>query len=606
MTAWRGRIDDLGVAARGDMWMDWRLGRLPDGGECLLTVLARGGVMLLHPGRGIAIQVQAERPIASGWGMCQDSRGGIWHTDYGQRGPASLFHWDASGRQSRFIADLPVRYVMAIEALPDGSLVTGSSTTPTLLRSRDGQTWSALAHWSGGGAKVLRYASDGVLYALTSEQDQELVLAISPSGAVSEVCRIRLTNPVDWHHVLKLDRAGVAQVYDPDLGAWRRVVDGQAEPIPALPTGLTRVQQWPCIGVADTGVIAPLVFEDGSRVVSLHERRMQWRDAAGALHTWDIPRQDSPLRIFSVAAGLGRIWGGTFIPLSLFSYQPDHGGFETLGNPTRSSSGEIYSIVASGERLLLGSYAHASVTAVWPHQPTPAGVRARELGLIQDSPLLHRPRSATVDRLGVAYFAANDSKGHGACSAVAAVLPDSDQLERWPLPGIELSAIAALPGRGQLLAAYRAQDDPQLRVAILDFPNRRFLVQTRLLRDQGSITAMLMLPDGTAVLQHDYRASLIHFDPRPGAFKPLAEPLELHMGDLCHNSLALHPSGGVLGLSNRCVFAVDLHARRADVVAEYEDLAAGNFYRFGLAPGDAGDWYFGNGPQLMRLRSAAK
>ena len=56
----------------------------------------------------------------------------------------------------------------------------------------------------------------------------------------------------------------------------------------------------------------------------------------------------------------------------------------------------------------------------------------------------------------------------------------------------------------------------------------------------------------------------------------------------------------------RRVFSVDRGLTNKAVVAEYEDHADMNGYRFGFVRGPDGHLYFPNGPHLMRVGLASR
>jgi hypothetical protein len=613
MTSSCANVEDLGSPARGDQWMDWRVARLPAGGQGYVGVLSRGGLMFLDLRGGSARQIGPDPPLDCGWSFCQTPDGTCWHADMGSRQGADLYRCDADGDRSQRVLRLPVRHVMALAATSDGAIWFGPATRSELWRLEPGSLKSELAaRWSdAGGARRILAGRDGWLYLLTDRQDHQRVLAVSPAGQVQVVLDIRPWQAVLWHDTLLQDAAGdvfVQCIDQPEVRRWWRLHEGEARPLSQRPPSLVKVDLWPGVGLAATGCTVARL-DDGSSLRAVHDREVWWRDAAGRDHHLLLRRRDLPLRLFSVAVSGRTVWGGTFIPLTLFGYEIDSGQARTLGNPTRSSSGEIYRIVPAGGDLYLGGYANASITRYRPgdrlEEPrwnpgSAPDCNPRELGLVGEEPWLHRPRAATVDALGRIYFGAWDSKGRGRHSAIACLTPGREGIERWPLPGIELCCLACLSGGDDLLACWRDEADAHLVAAVLNFDRRAVLRQCRLARDRGSIIAALALPDGDFVLLHDYRAALLKLN--VASMTVVAQRAELNLGDHVQESLAWdEASGRVLGLTSRCIFAITADLQRPSVVAEYPDHAGGNFYRFGLSRGPGRTWYFANGSQLMRL-----
>lgn len=619
----RASIEDLGVAARGDQWMDWRVAILPDGREGYVGVLARGGFLLFDTDTGASTEVRPDPPTDVAWSFCQTPDRSCWHAEFGGRRPGRLYRWDGHGHRSRAVAGLPIRNVMSIAAMNAHHLIMGSATESALwmidTRTLRSQAW---CRWSGGGgAKVILRGADGWIYLLTGSGMHERIWAVRENVEPTPILDVPLSRAILWHDVLRQDASGQVWAQEPGTSRVWRLSHGRAEALVRPADAMQALDVWPSVGVAAHGSsIARL--SNGARLLSVRDQLVRWRDAQGRERTGLLQRTPMPLRIFSVHAHGDHVWGGTFIPLTLFRYDALTGNRHSLGNPTQSSSGEIYRIVCSAGRLFMGSYGNASITCYRPdasHAPerswragTGAESNPRELGLVGTQPVVNRPRAATVDGDGAVYFGAWDTKGRGRHSAIARVTPTKFAIERWDLPAIELSALEALPRRGHLLACWRDERDEQVMAGVLDFPRRHVITQLPLAQDRGSITATLPMPDGSFVLLHDYRAELLRLDVR--SMRIVHRTTVANLGDHCQQALAWDAMGQrILGLTNQCVFSTRGDLSAPAVLAEYADEAEGNFYRFGLTSGlgearGSGDrpsvnhWYFANGTRLMCLR----
>lgn len=605
-------ISDLGIMARGDQWMDWRAGHTPEGNPCLIGGLSRGGFALIEPAARRIRQIRPPVCLSTSWGFCQTPDGNIWQVDFGQHSEAALCVWEGKGDTSRVATRLPLRYLFALEAFSDGSLLLGNQKQPVLHRWEPSsgrlEEWSRLPGKTG--AQVILRGRDGWIYILGSEGRDRVIYAANPGGQVSLLLRLELHNPVMWYEVLKRNREGTVFVQDPGKGRWWRLAGGNATGAgEEMPEGLVRVRQWPSVGFAAFGYTLPALMPDGTRVESITDRTFGCRSPEGAAFSFTADRSETPLRIFSVAAARGKIWGGTFIPLTLFSHDLRTGKTVNHGNPTQSSSGEIYSIAEQGGKLFFGSYANASITRYDPDAPWQPGFLAesnpRELGMVSESPDTHRPVASIAHPDGGVYFCAYDTYLPEKIGAIARVDPSSEQIARWALPDLEISSAAAGPAPGQLLLAHRGPDPDWLSLSLVDFGARRLLRTRRLIRDAGGLTSLLVLKDGSLILQHDYRARLMRVDPH--TFEVTHQLDELGLGDLCHNSLVELPDGRIAGLTHSHVFTVDPLLEKAMPMAEYaKPPDRETAYRFGLClPGD-GHLYFANGCRLMRLRIFAK
>ena len=602
-------IADLGTPVRDDMWKSWRRGVDPrSGAPVALGCLSAGGFVLVDPYERRGLQVTPPEPLESCSALCQDARGVIYQCDWGQRHDPVLLAWDGAGSTSRRVTDVPVHAVVDMAHHPALGLL--------LLSAIDGSVWRvsderapARPWWAprpAGAGRRLALGGDGVVYVQLARGSQEHVEAVGTDGnsVTGPLLQWSLDSAVAWHEVMHRTAAGGVYLHDRTRGRWYEARDARLHPLRAMPPALVRIDQWPSIGTAALGLTADLAFDDGLAIVAVNGRAIQTRDAAGHLASFEVPRRDPPVRLFRVAAAFGDIWGSSFIPLSLFHHDPATGAQRNLGNPTQSSSGEAYTVVARGDELLIGGYCNASITRYRPALPwrpgTDAQANPRELGLASVDPVLHRPRSAAVTAAGDAYFAAIDPKSGQRTSALARV-DANGQLHRWIFTDREVHGVLAPRGATPLIVAWSQPSDGALMLGRFDPERGVFLREVALAPGPGSVTALLDGPDSTVFLLHDYRATLYRVDAR--TLQTLAVLPEVGLGDHCHDSLAWH-GGRLVGLTNRALFEVDADLSVARPLATYPDHARGNFYRFGLAdPGD-GRLYFANGPHLMAAAPA--
>ena len=111
------QLEDLGVVAQGDVWMNWRHARHPHNGtEWALGSLSRGGFGVIDPKTQTFIQVRPEHPFTCGWAVGQAPNGDIYQCDY--CGP--LYVWDWKGRQSKIACDHRFQSMFTLDVGPDG------------------------------------------------------------------------------------------------------------------------------------------------------------------------------------------------------------------------------------------------------------------------------------------------------------------------------------------------------------------------------------------------------------------------------------------------------------------------------------------------------
>jgi streptogramin lyase len=602
------RVADLGVPAHGDLWLNLRLARRPgDGAPLLLGSLSLGGFVLVDLPGGTSRQVLPPPGAAqAGWAIGQAPDGTIYQAGVVSRRPAQLWCWRGQGERSELVGDLPGSTCFTLDVAPDGRVYLPDYQSGALHRydPASGQVTEVLrVPWPDHHPRIVACAADGWVYLTLAVGGTTKLLAWRPGLAAP----LLLPPPsAGGQPVLLKDALGRVLTRAGAGTPWQELRAGQPQPL-TTPAALVEFAYRNSALTTSTQT-GPFVWPDGGRLLRLENDVATWQPATGAARIVRLARQPQPLRIFSLAAGGGRLWGGTFIPLSLFSYDPASGHATDHGNPT-PSTGEIYAMIWSGERLFLASYTDAVLTCFDPARPwqpdDPAAPNPRQLGRLKPEGLpLQRPHGCAHGPDGSVYFAAHG--GYGCLdSGLCRICPRALRVERWIFPHTTFGALCYLPGRDALLVSERRLDETTLRATLYAAADGRELASHVLAEDGGQIVSWLPAPDGTTAYGlHAWRATLVHYDPATG--QTLARCPELPFGDHCHNALLDGPDGRLWGLTNRCVYAVSRDLRETAVVADYPDHAGGNFYRFGFVRGPDGHYYFPNGPHLMRLELASQ
>lgn len=569
--------------------MNWRHARHPQtGAELALGSLSRGGFVVIDPARQWARQVRSERPFVCGWAVGQAPNGDIYQCDYD--GP--LVVWDWKGERSRMVCEAPaLTTIFTLDIAPDGRVYLPAYTPNTLQRFdpatgriEDLGDFNTLTQH----IRNVFCAADGRVYLTGCSYDAvkgnaTAIIAFDPR--TNE--RRAIASGAD----LTQDAAGHVLVSSQRWGRtiWNELLGGEEQPIAPRDIALT----------ADNLLLA---FRDGSHIKAIDKTIVTFVDAKGGESRFTIERDDSPLRIFSVEAGGGKIWGGTFIPLTLFSFDPADGKSTPHGNPTKTD-GEIYSMAFSKGKLYMASYTGATITRYDPARPwrkdDSIHANPAHLGLIKDKGLpLQRPHGRTMDPEGNVYFAAQGDYG---CydSGICRIEPDTDRMTSWLFPHTTFGALVYVKAAGQLLVSERRAGESGERFTFASPADGRVLWSEIVIRDQGEIVSWLDSGDQIVFGLHAYRATLFAF--HVGRKEIIAERRELGIGDHCYNALLDGPDGRIWGVTNRCIYAVTRDLQRVDVIVELGPGADKDFNRFGLCRGPDGAIYFSSGTHLMRV-----
>ncbi|MBI2441663.1 MAG: hypothetical protein HYV35_09865 [Lentisphaerae bacterium] len=602
------QVDDLGVQARSDMWMLFRPGKDPrTGAEVVLGSLSLGGFMLIDPAAQTNFQVLPGRRIPNGgwWPVGQAPDGAIYQTGvFACKPPVPLLRWKGQGNHSEVAADLPGNSFFGLDISPDGVVYLPDSGQNVLyaFHPDTGQVEN-LGDFFRFGTHVRNVfcARDGWVYVFATDYKCSVVVALDPKTKEKKDLAELAGKSAAGLSLTGITKDAAGHVLVPQrrwgLDHWFELLGGKPTPIDPMKIRLARTE---------TGY-SPLAFSDGSYVLPPVDIGVDVSvvKADGARCAFKVARQESPLRIFSVYAGGGKIWGGTFIPLTLFAFDPATSQTEFFGNPTEVN-GEIYTMAFSRDKLFLGSYPQAVLTRYQPgkgwKRDKSISANPAHLGRVKEEGLyLHRPYGVAQDAMGRIYFAALGGYG---CedSGVCRIDPATEEITRWIYPGTTFSVMTYLPGRDQLvMVELRKGEQKTIRLTFLDPHNGKIVDSRPVIYDEGAITSLLA--DGGDLIygMHAHRAALFAYSLKAG--KIVKTIPEMGLGDNCFNCLIFGPDGRIWGLTVKCVFAADRDLSGFEVVAEYPDQAGLHCYRFGLAQGPDGHVYFPNGPHLMRIRA---
>ncbi len=599
------KIEDLGVQAKGALWMRWIHGRHPTtGAELAIGALAAGGFVVVDPAARTALVVRPEITAETGWAIGQAPDGKIYQAGvHTGRKRAPLLCWDWVGDEARVVADRTFRSVFSLDVAPDGGVYMPEYGGNAMYRY-DPRTAriDKLGTYAAFGAHVRNVicAADGWVYATCTDFKSSCLVGIDPStGAMTNIDLVPpgyegwtadpagLCKDACGHALIALNRWGRC--------CWIELVGGTACWIDQKDIALVRSEQ---------GAYWPLAFRDGSAIVAIKGTTVSYVNPDGQTVDFEIEWLRSPLRIFSIDFAADRIWGGTFIPLTLFAHDPDTGECREFGNPTETD-GEIYSMAYAERKLFLGSYYKACLTRFAPEQPwcrdgSPQA-NPKHLGLMKDPPLpLMRPYGAAQSSDGMVYFSA--CGGYGCTDAgLARIDPRSETVTRWLYPETTFGAMIYLAPLDRLAVVERRLHENALRLSFLSPQTGAIAHSIKLIEDSGTISSLLYDGGDWIYGLHDYRATIFAFSLKED--RMVRKLPELGLGGHCHRCLVFGPDDRIWGLTVECVFSVDRALTNKTVVSAYDDHADGNGYRFGFVRAPDGCFYFPNGPHLMRVRT---
>lgn len=598
-------IEDLGVAAHGDLWANWRFARHPQTGqEFAVGALTRGGFVLINPATRASTQVRPPRPTFSGEGVAQapvSLGGAIYQCDYGPPNPRPfLMAWDWEGKASREVMEVPVTSVMTIDAGIDGGVYLPDYSVNTMYRvDPKGPAIKSLGDFKPFGQFIRNVfcGLDRLVYVTSNVYDDvhgitSVVVALNPAtGATFAIEAGSLAGAIAWGSLTK-DAAGRVLVPSHHWGRaiWHELVDGKLRDVDQKSLRITAGG-------------SPLSFSDGSAITQVKLKEVSYLDPAGKASTFTIEREESPLRLFSIASGGGKIWNGTFMPLQLSSYDPATGKVVDFGNPSQTE-GEPYNMAYVRGKLYLACYYNAHIVRYDPARPirrdTSIHANPASLGRMKETGLnLQRPVGVAVDAMERVFFAAMG--GYGCLdSGIVRIDTQTDDIVRWIFPNTTVGAICFHRQSGMILFAERREGEEGIRFSLINPDTGAVEWSEIVIHDGGAIHSLLDAGDGRVFGLHAHRAALFAFDMK--SRKIVAALPELGVGHHCHNALVDGPDGRIWGLTTDVVYAVDRELRKVEVLGAYAKGTGQDSHRFGLCFGDDGHLYFPNGTSLMRLR----
>ena len=604
-------MEDLGPVAYGDLCMYARYAREPrTGQELALVSLSRSGFLVIDPRARTGYQVTVPKPFTEWWTVRQAPDGSVYQLEYNAgTGPTCLVRWNWEGTASDIVAHVPGKAFFMIDAAPDGRIFMPACTRNVML-SYDPGTGSVSEHGSfaafGKTLHDVACGQDGLVYATTPSYPETHVVVLDPATNEKRLLDDAGLLP-DGVHARGFTKDSNGRVLVPTTRwgrpYWYEAVDGR----------LHDVDQKELVIASGEGKC--VAFTDGGYIDSIEEPRqpresgpateaiVTYVSPEGGRTTFPVAYEGVPLRIFSVAGGLDKVWAGTFIPLTLASYDPSDGRRVYYANPT-GTNGEIYSMSASNGKLYMGSYTRALVTRYAPDEPwrpdVPVNANPVDIGMIKDDAggPLQRPYGVAKDVAGNVFFAAMGGYGVDA-SGLTRIDPATDEMTHWVFPETTFTVMEYLDTTHQLLIAENRKGDGNVRATLVDPETGAIAASDVLFDGEGQVTDWLFDGNDTVYGLHNSTATVFAYS--VSERRITASLPELGMGHHCYDTFLFGPDDRIWGLTRECVYAVDRELTAVEVIARYDDHADGNFYRFGMHYGPDGNIYFPNGPHLMRL-----
>jgi sugar lactone lactonase YvrE len=599
-------VEDLGTVMQGDVWLfrNDRIVRHPrTGDEFAVLTCNMGGFVLLDPRTLAWRQIVPEVIMASGWAIDQAPDGTIYQSD---SAGGHLYAWRWEDEISRVVATFPKEWPWFVDmsVAADGRvfLLDGSGRRPLYhFDARTGKIGIV-----GGERGHVLCSQEGTIYAM---RDGAIIVLDPDTGQSRPVldesgapCRGALLMDGGARVVVGFLRLG--RPHFRLLRGDRAVaIDSDAVRFCRTAIGTNAIDQEIC-GLESFHGLKPLVFADGSYIASILGPEVTVAQADGSARSVRITLKGQPLGIWCTAAGGGRIWGGTVIPIALFSYDPLTNHFERYDENPTETKGEIYSMVFSKDKLYMASYIHATLTRFTPDRPwkldRTASANPACLGFMKDGPdlFLQRPHGRAADPAGNVYF--SSVGGYGCLdSGLCRIDPDTDEAQRWIYPETNMEAICYIPPLDQVLVSESRHGEDAIRFTFVCPCTGRRMKDDVVIRDKGCVRSWLWDGADRVYGVHDYRATVFVYSLSEGRI--VARTPELTFGDHRFNALQFGPDGRVWGLTNRCVFGVERDLSASASVAEFEPDSQGG-YRFGFDYGADGNLYFARETHLMRLR----
>lgn len=584
------RIEDLGQPAHGDVYRTWRLGRHPQSGAPLaIGALAKGGFVIVDLAARKAWQVHAPKTLDVGWAIGQAPNGAIYQAETGKPGN-KLYRWDWQSEESHEVATLPGGWSFTLDVAADGRVYLPDYLNNHLYRYEPvAHQVEDLGDFAAFGQHIrnVHCGTDGLAYMNSvtyggQGNNRSCIVAFDPKSGEGTVVSSFGGDAAPSSRGFTQDDAGRVLV---TLGEGRRheIVHArlQAQALPALQKVPDAKLHW------SNGAYLKEIAGSADVVIG---------DTNGNEQTISVARSDSPLRLFSIAAGGGKLWLGTIIPLMLWSYDPATRQSTPYGNPT-PVDGEIYSMAFARGKLFLASYPQAVLTRF--DESLPPQSRIRQLGHIKSEGLpLHRPHGRATDGNGNVFFAAHGSYG---CqdSGIARIDADTEEVASWIFPDTTFGALAYCKKTDELLVSERRKGESATRFTFISPHNGRVLWSQPVLQSDGNVISWLNSGGDWIYGLHAYTATLFAFSLNEREI--VAEQRELRLGEHYHNALIDGRNGRIWGATNQGIYAATRDLKNVEMLATLGEHGGQNSYCFGLAYDDNGALYFNNNTHLMRM-----
>jgi len=220
--------------------------------------------------------------------------------------------------------------------------------------------------------------------------------------------------------------------------------------------------------VVDRKKLKPIYYYNQTAIPNLHfscdwdARTLRYRRADGSKGVWRFDYHGATSGLFAVNQGMdGTLYGSSFLPLHLFSFDPKTGQAQNLGDPfPNAGGGQVYSILAhSPTQVYFGAYAKADLIVYDPTRPwqTSGGKAAKEgtnpisLGKIGEEQC--RPYSMIDGPDGQVYIATTATYGKTG-GAVTKLDPKTNawQVHRHCIRNHGIGVLSPIAGEGRLIA----------------------------------------------------------------------------------------------------------------------------------------------------------
>ncbi|MCC6795113.1 MAG: hypothetical protein IT366_08335 [Candidatus Hydrogenedentes bacterium] len=306
--------------------------------------------------------------------------------------------------------------------------------------------------------------------------------------------------------------------------------------------------------------------------------------------------------LFYVANGPGgRIYGGTFMPLEMFWYDPATGTLENPGNPT-DVGGEIYSFLDHHGILYLCAYPGSFLSKYDPGKPWNYGKEPennpRAFGPLGPGHL--RPRAMIHGPNDFIYIGSFPEYGRLGGS-LGVWDPAQDKLIENYHPLVtdqSVSALAYDEKSGLIFAGTSIQGgggttptQPEAKFVAFDPQQKKIVSEIAPYEKSQYIRALVIA--GRRIFGIANGDSLFVYDIDKGE---IVHRSDLGVGSVHDIALALWKDGKLYGVANKKIFSLDPDTYAVNVLAEYPRAI-----RCGFAIDDHGI-YFGDKAELIRYR----